>query len=145
MVVWFYIYIFHVLGIFWCIILNIDLNFSIGCAYVLLHNFSFSIWINFLYKIIFSKDSGMIFLRSDLYYGFCLTFYLRKCALKPWVTMQTVHLSYHHLGGINWWSLVPVQHQQESPVWDAVKKETLFIVDSSIVTQHNCENSMAVE
>lgn len=38
---------------------------------------------------------------------------------------------------VNHCLLVPIQHQQESPVWGAVKKETSFCANSSIVIQHN--------
>ena len=33
--------------------------------------------------------------------------------------------------------LVSIQHQQESPIWGAVKKETLFSAHSLTVTQHS--------
>ena len=51
--------------------------------------------------------------------------------------------------GINQWSLVPIECQQESPIWGVVKKEPLFSVNSSIVLQCNYEiaelyNSTAV-
>lgn len=45
---------------------------------------------------------------------------------------------------VNPWPLVPLQQQQESPIWGAVKKEILCCANSSTVIQHGCENSTAV-
>lgn len=40
---------------------------------------------------------------------------------------------------VNQWSLVPIQCQQESPMWGTGKKETLFNADSLTVIQLNYE------
>lgn len=67
---------------FLVMMLNMDLYFSIGCSHHLFHNLSFSIWMNLLWKIVFLKDSCMIFLRWHPQYGFYLAFYLRKWAFN---------------------------------------------------------------
>ena len=46
---------------------------------------------------------------------------------------------------INWWSMVPIECQQEPPIWGVVKKENLFTANSSTARQHSCEKSMAVQ
>lgn len=38
-----------------------------------------------------------------------------------------------------------MQHQQESPVWGEVKKQTLFNANSSTVMPQACENCRAME
>lgn len=47
-----------------------------------------------------------------------------------------------NLKTVNQWSLAPIQHQQETLIWGAVKKETLFSANSSTVIQ---QGRMAVE
>lgn len=48
------------------------------------------------------------------------------------------HISNSYLRYVNWWSLVPIECQQEFQIWGRVKKETLFIANSSIMTWHGC-------
>ena len=54
---------------------------------------------------------------------------------------------------VNRWPLTPVHHQQESPVWGVVKKETVFsakqldydtarLGNGSIVKQQGCEAAL---
>lgn len=40
-----------------------------------------------------------------------------------------------NLKPVNQWSLAPIQHQQETLIWGAAKKETLFSANSSTVIQ----------
>lgn len=37
------------------------------------------------------------------------------------------------VASVNQWSVAPIQHQQDSPVWGVVKKEALFSAHSSMV------------
>lgn len=38
---------------------------------------------------------------------------------------------------------MPIQCQQEPPIWGAVKKETVFSADSLMVIRYGCENGRA--
>lgn len=42
---------------------------------------------------------------------------------------------------VNQWSLLPIQCQQEFLILGSVRKKTLFSTNSSIVIQHDCENT----
>lgn len=39
----------------------------------------------------------------------------------------------------NRWSVTPIQHEQQSRIWDAVTKEILFRANSSTGMQQGCE------
>ena len=44
----------------------------------------------------------------------------------------------------NWWLLVLIWHQQESPTWGAWRRKLSSAPNSLMVIRHGCENSMAM-
>ena len=49
------------------------------------------------------------------------------------------------LGGVDQRSSAPIWYHQKFQVWNVVKKKTLFTTNNSIVIEHSCENSTALE
>ena len=62
----------------------------------------------------------------------------------PWAVLYCCKLmsgfisNFSQCTAVNWWLLAPIQMPTGTPVWCAVKNETLFGANKPIVKQHSC-------